>query len=250
METQSTAPLPTQALTRGYRHDAGTHSYTCLACGDRFEEGEIYAFEGRFFAAGRAIRQHMQARHPDYLASLIDRDSKYNNLTANQRQLMQLFAAGHSDAEVAKKLGVSLSTVRHQKFVFREKAKQAGFYLAVFEGVFGGQDDTDTLIPIPESARGVDERFIITQKERDQVLRTAFESLTPLRLKAFPRKEKKKIVVLGEVAGQFEKGKEYTEKEVNTLIEAVFDDFVTLRRYLVDYGFLARTSDGGRYWVP
>jgi hypothetical protein len=33
---------------------------------------------------------------------------------------------------------------------------------------------------------------------------------------------------------------------VNTLLRAFTDDHVTIRRYLVDYGFLAR--EAGEYW--
>ncbi|MBJ6950597.1 DUF2087 domain-containing protein, partial [Vibrio cholerae] len=28
-----------------------------------------------------------------------------------------------------------------------------------------------------------------------------------------------------------------------------YPDFVTLRRYLIEYGFLDRTDDGSQYWV-
>ena len=47
---------------------------------------------------------------------------------------------------------------------------------------------------------------------------------------------------------QFEPGRTYTEKEVNGILRDIFDDYVTLRRYLIEYGFLERTRDCRTYW--
>jgi len=41
---------------------------------------------------------------------------------------------------------------------------------------------------------------------------------------------------------------EYSEKEVNAKIKAIYPDFVTVRRDFVDYGFMKRTDDGAKYW--
>ena len=43
--------------------------------------------------------------------------------------------------------------------------------------------------------------------------------------------------------------KKYTEKELNTILVESFDDYVTIRRYLIEYGFLDRKKDGSRYWI-
>jgi len=48
---------------------------------------------------------------------------------------------------------------------------------------------------------------------------------------------------------KFDSSEKYTEKEVNQILESVYPDFVTLRRYLIEYGFLDRTADGSKYWV-
>ncbi|WP_434060193.1 DUF2087 domain-containing protein [Peribacillus simplex] len=47
----------------------------------------------------------------------------------------------------------------------------------------------------------------------------------------------------------FQKGKYYTEKEVNEVLKDIFDDFVMIRRYLIDYKLLNRNKEGTRYWV-
>ena len=89
----------------------------------------------------------------------------------------------------------------------------------------------------------------ITQEEREKILRAFFPSMEPLKLQAFPPKEKKKLVILEKLAGLFEPGKEYSEKEVSQALLAVYQDVETLRRSLVDYGFMGRTRDGSKYWL-
>ena len=48
-------------------------------------------------------------------------------------------------------------------------------------------------------------------------------------------------VVLEYLAGAFDEGVEYDEREVNETLRAIHDDYATLRRYLVDERLLERT---------
>lgn len=68
------------------------------------------------------------------------------------------------------------------------------------------------------------------------------------RLSRFPIKEKAKVAVLEHVSGFFEPGRTYTEKEVNALIAEVAEDYVKIRRYLIEYGYMDRRADGSSYW--
>ena len=105
--------------------------------------------------------------------------------------LLSLFAMGVSDKEMAKKLGVTEATIRRQRFTFREKAKRAKLYLAIYEQVFEAKPTTDnTIIPIHNSAIYVDDRYLITEREKQHILETSFCSLEPLVLKTFLPKEK------------------------------------------------------------
>ncbi|MDD4124692.1 MAG: DUF2087 domain-containing protein [Eubacteriales bacterium] len=71
------------------------------------------------------------------------------------------------------------------------------------------------------------------------------------RLKNYPAKRKYKLLSLFYIASKFEKGKIYTEKEVNKVINSwhVFNDWAMLRRDLYDKWFLGRESDGSAYWL-
>lgn len=67
---------------------------------------------------------------------------------------------------------------------------------------------------------------------------------------AWPEKERDKQAVLQHLAGLFSTGRDYTEAEVNGVIDGAhrFGDLALLRRELIDRKLLSRTPDGGRYW--
>ena len=71
------------------------------------------------------------------------------------------------------------------------------------------------------------------------------------RLTAWPAKRKKQLAALFFLAEKFEAGRTYTEKEVNALLDGwhAFRDPASLRRALIDWGFLERERDGSAYWL-
>ncbi len=65
-----------------------------------------------------------------------------------------------------------------------------------------------------------------------------------------PIKQKKLVVLLRWLATLFEAQHLYSENEVNAVIKAVYaEDYVGLRRDLVDFGYLRRERGGGKYWL-
>jgi hypothetical protein len=71
------------------------------------------------------------------------------------------------------------------------------------------------------------------------------------RLTIWPAKRDDRELVLRYLASKFEAGREYTEREVNEIINRwhAYSDHATLRRELFDNRLLGRTSDGARYWL-
>lgn len=55
-----------------------------------------------------------------------------------------------------------------------------------------------------------------------------------------PVQPAKLLVVLGWLAGRFEPGRAYAEREVNELLLRHHDDYAWLRRALVDHGLMTR----------
>lgn len=237
-------------LKKGYRYDKEHDTYICNYCSQNFESGQIYAVDNNFYTAEHAVSKHIVTEHGGNLSQLISADTKYNTLTQNQKDLILLFASGLSDKEMAKKLGISEATVRRHRFTFREKAKQAKYYLAIYEQSLGSKEVSESaMIPIHSHARYVDDRYLVTEQERQHILQNFFSSLNPPVLKIFSPKEKNKVVILTKIAEQFEEGKIYSEKEINQILKPIFEDYMTLRRYLIMYGFMERTKDGAKYWL-
>ena len=69
------------------------------------------------------------------------------------------------------------------------------------------------------------------------------------RLKQWPSKSKDKLLVTEYLATKFAADRSYREQEVNELLKQwhTFSDWPLLRRSLVDYGYMSRTTDGSEY---
>ncbi len=80
--------------------------------------------------------------------------------------------------------------------------------------------------------------------ERTKVIRDFFDGD---RLKQIPAQRKKRVIVLQHLVERFSPEQEYPERVVNQILKAAHEDFATLRRELVDYGFMTR--EGGVYRV-
>ncbi|KZE15747.1 DUF2087 domain-containing protein [Priestia aryabhattai] len=90
------------------------------------------------------------------------------------------------------------------------------------------------------------DKYQISEEEIKKVLNIYFKEE---RLIQIPKKEKKRVVILLYISRKFQKNTYYTEKEVNEILKDVFEDFVMIRRYLIDYKLLNRNKEGTKYWV-
>jgi hypothetical protein len=77
------------------------------------------------------------------------------------------------------------------------------------------------------------------ERQRAKVIRDFFDGDL---LKSVPSQRKKRVIVLQHLVEQFEPGRSYPEKEVNEILRRAHDDVATLRRELVDYGFMRRSQ--------
>ncbi len=240
------------ALKKGYLYEPPSGEFVCLICGARFTKGRIYDLDGLLYEAEKAAQIHLETAHSSMFQYLLDMDKKYTGLTEHQKSLLSLFYQGMNDKEIAAQMdGVSLSTVRNHRFALREKMKQAKVFLAIMELLEAKMqsESNEKFIPIPRSARMVDERFAITAAENETIIKRYFPGGPDGPLAEFPAKEKRKVIIIKHLAQRFQPSRKYTEKEVNAILEAANHDYVTLRRYLIEYGFLDRLPDGSSYWV-
>ncbi|MCP4610664.1 MAG: DUF2087 domain-containing protein [Planctomycetes bacterium] len=175
-------------------------------------------------------------------------DKKDHGLTDNQKDMVTCFTQGLADAEIAQKMGVSRSTVRNYRFTLRERAKQARVFLAIWTLTDKQTPQGERFIQFPSTTTVKDERLAITEKENRDIIRACFHA-DGQKLKHFPKKQKKKVAIQRHIMGRFAKGRRYSEKEINSILKSIYSDHVSIRRYLIDYGFLDREKNGAEYWV-
>ncbi|MFY0760988.1 DUF2087 domain-containing protein [Metabacillus dongyingensis] len=223
--------------------------YICLLCGDKTEKGVIYPDDDMFYDAEKAMKIHIEKEHGSVFDYLIGLDKKLTGLTDHQNRLLRLFYAGKNDAEIQKELEIgSSATIRNHRFVLKEKERQAKMMLTIMELLREKDQHAPVLITPHKAAKMIDSRYNVTQEEEAEMLKKLFPEGTHGKLKKFPLKEKQKLIVLKAIADRFEGKRKYDEKEVNQLLESIYHDYVLLRRYLIEYGFLARKADGSEYW--
>lgn len=231
-------------LKQGYIEQE--NHFICLLCGKATEKGIIYGKDGIFYEAEKFIVKHLEDDHESVFTYLIHLDKKLTGLTDHQNRLLRLFYEGRTDAEIQKELDIgSSSTIRNHRFVLKEKERQAKLFLTMMDLLKEKDKHHPAFIDIHQTARMIDDRYNVTQAEKDEMLQKFFDDG---KLTRFPSKEKQRLVILREVLERFQPEKRYKEKEVNDLLSQVYEDYALLRRYLIDYGFIDRTPDGSMYW--
>ncbi len=235
-------------LKQGFTKD--NNNYICLLCGKKIEKGIIYPDGGVYYEAGRYIRIHIEKEHQSVFEYLINLDKKQTGLSDHQNSLLRLFYQGKTDHDIQKEMGIgSSSTIRNHRFVLKEKEHQAKVFLVLMELLKDKDKRFLSGLPRLEAAGMVNNRYSITQEESEKILKKYFPEGTDGPLKTFSMKEKSRLVVLKELTKRFESKRFYTEKEINTVLKTAYHDFVTLRRYLIEYGFMERKPDGSSYWL-
>ena len=227
-------------LKRGYVFDVTQDRFLCLCCGFKTEPGQIYRSADAYYDAEKFIRIHIDTEHGSALQILLQLDKRWTGLTELQTQLINLFAGGVSDQEIASQLGTgSVSTIRNHRFLLREKLKQAKCFLAIGE-LMEELSQTKSTVPMAKIPATV-------SAEEQKIIATYFPQGIDGPLTTYPGREKRRLIILRQLTERFVPHRAYSEKEVNAILSAAYEDHVLLRRQLIDYGFLSRRPDGSEY---
>jgi DNA-binding transcriptional ArsR family regulator len=109
--------------------------------------------------------------------------------------------------------------------------------------------DLEKIPPEPEK-QSSDDGWIaaLGWDEADQKVLREFTS--GRQLTHLPGKQKKMMVILRWLATLFQLDTLYSEPQVNQILKAVYaEDYISLRRDLVDMGYLRRERGGGKYML-
>ncbi|MBN1878802.1 DUF2087 domain-containing protein [bacterium] len=235
-------------LETGIRETEGT--FVCVVCGSLFERGVVFSVDGRLLEASRAAVEHIRTEHGGMLTVLLGLPSTVSGLSDVQQRIISGMGAGCSDRDIARELGGKAeSTIRNHRFQFRRRLMEAKIMVAIGSLLERNEMDGQEFISFHKSMPIHDERTMTTRVEAEKVLKKYFRQNGHLVLIRFPRKEKEKLVILKRVVEEFDLECRYTEKEVNEILKPICEDYVTVRRYLIEYRFLGRKADGSEYWV-
>jgi hypothetical protein len=239
-------------FARGWHYDKERGALRCLHCAASFEEDLVHKVGAGLGNAERAVREHVEAVHGGPFDALLSLGRERTGLTEVQELLLRSFHAGKSDREVAAELGgKSESTVRNHRFQLRRREGEARLLVALMALVSGAEPRTRHLVDYPADMPARDERTDVSEEEAAAIeakyLRAGVGTAASPLIASWPKKQKEKLVLLRRVAERFERGRGYTEPETNALLMPVWDDYVTIRRYLIEYRFLEREPDGSQY---
>ncbi len=140
--------------------------------------------------------------------------------------------------ELSERLGLTAPTVSHHM----AKLVAAGLVKVTPEAQRRRYRLDPTALRPPQPAGDSDRARAL-----DETAKTLRDFFDGERLTQIPAARKKRVVVLRHLLERFEPGRDYPEREVNDLLRLAHEDVATLRRELVDYGFLVR--DRGIYRV-
>lgn len=225
----------------------------CIVCEQVFIKGRIYEISDNLYDAKKAAQLHVKEKHNSMLGYLLSMNSLYTGISSSQKAIIELIALGLNDKEIASKLGIANSTIRNHRYKLREKEKQAKLFLATMNLLAKNTNkdinmlEEDVICDAHKGATTLDDRFNITKEEKIKVIETYVDENGAL--KSYPAREKKKIIILEEITKNFNVGKIYSEKEINRVLKRIYEDYATIRRALIQYGFLDRSKDCSEYWV-
>ncbi|MCB9453425.1 MAG: metalloregulator ArsR/SmtB family transcription factor [Anaerolineaceae bacterium] len=176
----------------------------------------------------------------------------------NRLTMIRLLNQGEKNVtELAELLGISEPTVSHHL----SKLRAAGLVNLRTAGnqriyrlnpsrlnefkQYAGQIEQLQPFEKPESDDSWIDALDLGEAERKVLLDYTFNG----RLRKIPRKQGKLLVILDWLAAKFQPGVTYSEKEINTILSEYHPDFASLRRDMVDFGYLRRERAGTAYWV-
>lgn len=211
--------------------------YTCLLCGERFEQGEIYTFSERLYEGSKAIAMHIEEEHESMQHFLLQVDANSMGISDLQLQLLNFFASGLTDKAIAEQLGVSGSTIRNHRYKLRERERQNKLFLALMESM----EESST------RGKSKGESHIVSEKEKKKILERYMTEQGEL--KCYPEFEKNRRIILEAITERFVVGEPYKEEEVREILREVYPDEQFLKNELIAYGYLDCTYKGAIYWI-
>lgn len=127
--------LSVDELTRGYVIDEDKKEYTCIFCGEKFENGLIYTSGGRLVTAEKAMIEHIFNAHDGAFNCLVSMDKQLNGLSDTQKNLLICMYEEMGNKEIGEEMNINTATVRTHKFNLQKMKREAKILLALLQQI-------------------------------------------------------------------------------------------------------------------
>lgn len=165
------------------------------------------------------------------------------------RMLMLLAEGERNGQDLADKLGVTPATVTHHASKLRgaglihERRDKNTIYFSLDHYFIKNSSEAAFAFIYRAAAHtggGTDPMDDIHIRQKESVVKNFFTA--DGRLKHIPAQHKKKLIVWEYLVSKLEKGRKYTEKEINAFIQGFHEDFATIRREFIMHQYMFREN--------
>jgi len=162
-------------------------------------------------------------------------------------KILILLAEGESNGQVlAEKLSVTPATITHHAAKLREaslikerREKNTIYFSLNHYFIKNNADATANLI-----YQAVEGGTSIMDENQNKFKESVIKNFLTAdgRLKSIPSQLKKKLIMLEHLVSKLEKGRKYSEIELNDFIKVYHDDYATIRREFIMHQFMYRDN--------
>ncbi|MFC5530948.1 metalloregulator ArsR/SmtB family transcription factor [Cohnella yongneupensis] len=160
-------------------------------------------------------------------------------------RMLVLLAGGEANGQaLAEKLSVTPATITHHAAKLRsaslinERRDKNTIYFSLNDYFIRNNASAIVDLIYRSTEEGASDMEGQHQRLRESVLKNFFTSAG--KLKNVPVQLKKKLIVLEHLVSKLEKGRKYTEREINEFIKPFHEDFATLRREFIMHQYMFR----------
>lgn len=125
--------LSVEELVKGYVKRQKTGEYSCIFCGEIYEEGVVYSIGGRMVTAEKAAGEHMEEVHGGVFNALVSLDKQICGLSDIQKSILLNLYENNDNKAICENMSISAATVRTHKFNLQKAKREAKILLSLLE---------------------------------------------------------------------------------------------------------------------
>ncbi|WP_324825337.1 LuxR C-terminal-related transcriptional regulator [Sinanaerobacter sp. ZZT-01] len=125
--------LSVDELINGYVNNPKTGEFSCIFCGETFENGIIYPNAEKLFTAEKAVSEHVKEEHGGSFNVLINLDKQICGLSEIQKSILTHLYERDDNKTICEAMNISAATVRTHKFNLQKAKREAKILLALIQ---------------------------------------------------------------------------------------------------------------------